>query len=70
VDTLLLKQHSNKPRPASLVACAQAGAVITMKKFVEQEIVAPVSISLQAFIAAVERTAASLTAQKETGESL
>ncbi len=70
IDTLLLLQLSDKPCPAGLVARAQARAVIAVKKFVEQEIVAPVGIALQSLIISIERAVSSLVSQEEPCQAL
>jgi len=64
----LLEQFGHEPRPARLVARADAGAVVAVEVLVEEEQVAPVGIALELFSAAVDRPAAIRVAQEDTRE--
>ena len=58
------------PGPAGLVARAEAGAVVAVEVFVEQDVVAPVRIVLELLGAAVHRPPAVLVAQEDAREAV
>src|SRR5262249_28453608 len=53
----LINQRSDQRAPPSLMRSSDAGAVITVKVFVEQNIVAPVWVFLKLLGSAIDRTA-------------
>src|SRR5579871_235740 len=65
---LLLNELGNQAGPAGLMARAQARAIIAMKIFMEEDVVAPMLVALQERIAAVERPPAAFIAQEEVDE--
>ena len=52
--SLLLNQLRHETRPASLMTRAEARAVIAVKVFMEWNVIAPVRVVLESFIAAEE----------------
>src|SRR5262249_20022160 len=55
--------------PAGLMAGAEAGAVVTGKVLIEQQIIAPARVLLKRAGAPVDRPAATLVPQKDTGQA-
>src|SRR2546427_5511289 len=64
----LLQELGDEARPARLVACAHAGAIVAVEVFVEENQVAPVGVPLERFRPAEDRPAPVLAAQKDPGE--
>src|SRR5262249_26562216 len=64
-----MHEPSDNAGPAGLVAGAEAGSVIAMEVFVEQNQVAPVRVLLKLSGAAIDRTPAIFAAQKNAGQS-
>ena len=62
-----LDHQSDNPRPTRLVAGADAGAVVAVEIFVEQQTVAPVGIFLEFLGAAEHRPPAGFVAQEDPG---
>src|SRR5690242_3428589 len=60
-----LRHHSC---PSGLMARAEPGAVIPMKVFVEQDIVAPVRVGLKLLSSTINRTSATLVAREDAGQ--
>jgi hypothetical protein len=60
-------QQSNDPGPSRLMAGAETGAVVTVKVFVEQQMIAPIGITLKFFGAPEHRPPAGLIAQEDPG---
>src|SRR5215472_1177850 len=58
-------QRRHQPGPAGLVTGADAGAVVAMEIFVEQQVIPPVGIALELFGAAEHRPPPILIAQKD-----
>jgi hypothetical protein len=58
------------PGPTRLMAGADAGAVVAMEVFVEQQIVAPIRIALEFFGAAEHRPPTALVAEKYPGQAI
>jgi len=65
-----LHKLGDKPRPTCLVAGAEAGSVIPMKIFVEQDAVLPMGILLELACASVNRTAAMLVPQEDPRQAV
>src|SRR5260370_13534584 len=55
------------PGPSGLVACSEAGPVVTMEVLVEEEVVAPVCVLLKLARSPVDRPPAILVPQKHAG---
>src|SRR3954464_11824429 len=65
-----MHDRGNRPGPPGLVAGADAGAVVAMDVFVEQDEIAPVRILLKLCGAAVYRPAAILAPQEDPRKPL
>src|SRR5215470_2938916 len=65
-----LDQPGHEARPARLVTGAEAGALVTVEVFIEQEQIAPVRIGLEFSGAPVYGTSALLVTQERTHETL
>ena len=65
----LLEQLGYQAGPAGLVAGAEAGAVVAVEVFVEQDVIAPMRVGLELVGAAEHGTAAVLVAKKEPGQA-
>src|SRR5262249_42167920 len=65
-----LDQPGHEARPARLVTGAEAGALVTVEVFIEQEQIAPVRIGLEFSGAPVHGTSALLVTQERTHETL
>src|SRR4029077_6197989 len=66
--TALLDQFRDQSRPPGLVTRTDPGAIVSMKKFIEQNQVPPVRIGVENLSTARRRTPAILTAQENTDE--
>src|SRR6516225_11401240 len=66
----IFDQTCNDPSPPSLVAGADAGAVVAVEIFIEQQVVAPMGIALKLVGAAKDRAAACLVAQKDPCQAI
>src|SRR3954471_12916518 len=60
----------NDAGPSGLMTRAESGAVVTVKVFVEVQVVAPVRISLELLGAAVDRSTAVGITQKDARKAL
>ena len=67
--TALFEEFGDEPGPAGLVICAQAGAVVAVKIFVEQDKVFPVRVVLKNLDPARNRAAPILAANKDMNEA-
>src|SRR5262249_41462797 len=65
-----MDQSRDHSRPACLVARAQAGAIITMKIFVEQQVITPVRVGLKFLRAAVDRPSSLFVLQENVCQSI
>jgi hypothetical protein len=65
-----LEESSHCARPAGLVARAQAFAVIAVKVFVEQDVVAPMWIALEFLCFTVNRSTVMLVAHEDADVDL
>src|SRR5271157_6229244 len=65
-----LDQAGDDTGPSRLVARTEAGAVVAMEVFVEQQMVAPMGIVLEFVGSPVHRTAAGFVAQKDSGQPI
>src|SRR5579863_8421576 len=65
----LLKQLGHQTCPAGLMTCADAGAVVSVKIFVKQNVIPPVRIRLKLFRSTINGTAAVLSAEKNPGHA-
>jgi hypothetical protein len=65
----LLQQFCDKPRPAGLMARADASAVIAVEIFVKEHQVSPVRIALERLGAAVHRASTVGSTEEEVGET-
>src|SRR5215475_12078680 len=65
-----LNQFGDQTSPSGLMARSQAGSVITVEVFVEQEVVSPVRIGLKFLRAAINRPAARPITEKDPDQSL
>src|SRR5262245_13395862 len=63
------QQFRDQTSPAGLVRSAEADARVTVKIFVEQDVVAEIGVALQLVVVAVHRAAAGWIAQKETRQA-
>src|SRR5215475_3265905 len=68
--TALLKKLCDEAGPASLMARAKAGAVVSKKVFVKKNQAAPVRICLELLNATSHRTAPVFATQEDTAEAL
>src|SRR5215472_13406144 len=66
----LLQEFGDQAGPASLVIGADAGAVVAVEVFVEEDEVAPVGIILEKIEAAGDRTATIFAANEDVAKSL
>src|SRR5690349_21446585 len=66
--TVKLDQFGNQAGPASLMASAEPGAVVTVEVFVKEDVIAPVWIVLELLRAAVDGPMAMLVAGEYPGE--
>src|SRR5712692_8329823 len=64
----LLQELRDEPRPARLVAGADAGAVVAVEVLVERDQAAPVRVALEDLRAAVDGTAPVGAGQEEPAE--
>src|ERR1700719_56149 len=64
----LFNQFCDQAGPAGLMTCAEAGAVVAMKIFVEKDEVAPVRIALEEFQSPCHRAPPFLSAKENMGE--
>src|SRR5258708_21758477 len=55
-SALLLNQHCHEASPARLMACTKSCAAITVKVFMEQNILTPVGITLRRVVFPILRT--------------
>src|SRR5437879_1885750 len=60
-----IDQRRHQGRPAGLVRCAEAGAVVAVEVLVKQQVVAPVRVVLELRGAAVDRAMAGRVAQEQ-----
>src|SRR6478752_2353277 len=49
-----MNESGNQPCPSGLVACSQSCSIVAMKILVEQQIIAPVRVSLEFFRASIQ----------------
>src|SRR5215470_4740005 len=63
-------QRRHQPGPAGLVTGADAGAVVAMEIFVEQQVIPPVGIALELLGAAEHRPPPVLVAQEDAGQPI
>ena len=64
----MLNHFGYQAGPSSLMIRTEAGAIVSMKKFVKKNEVAPVGIALEYLGVSVNRAAAVIVAQKNMGE--
>src|SRR5438105_15770313 len=65
-----IDQTGDDPRPSRLVAGAEAGAVVAVEVFVEQQMIAPMGIALKFFGAPEYRPPAGFVAQEDPGQPI
>ena len=65
-----LDERTNEPSPPRLMAGADAGAVVTMEVFIEQQVVPPVRIALKLFGAAENRPPPVFVAQENADQAI
>lgn len=61
-------QFRDQARPSRLVAGAESGTIITVEKFVEEDVVSPVRVILKLLCTAIDGAMAMLIPQKEAGK--
>jgi len=63
-------QTSDDAGPSGLLAGADAGAIVAVEVFVEQQVVAPLGIALRFLRRAKDRPEAGFIAQKDPGQAI
>src|SRR5713226_9798128 len=66
--TALFAEFCHQTGPAGLVACADPGAVVSMKIFVKQDEISPVRIALKEFHSSSHRATPILSSQENMSE--
>src|SRR6516162_3247311 len=66
----VFEQTGNDSRPPGLMAGADAGPVVAVKVFVEQQMVTPIGIALKFFGAAKNRAPTGFVAQKDPRQAI
>ncbi len=67
---LLLKEFCDEPSPAGLMAGANAGPVVPMKVFIEEDVVAPVRIALESVLGAEDGPSPGVIAQEDAYQAV
>src|SRR5262245_6638288 len=65
-----LDHGCDDPGPAGLMTGADTGAVVAVKVFVEQQVVAPARVCLEFLGAAIDRAAAGMVAEEDMGQPI
>jgi hypothetical protein len=64
-----LNHFGDQAGPSSLMIRAEAGAIVTMKKFVKKNQVAPIGIALENLSVSIHGATALIVAQKNTSQA-
>ena len=65
-----LHQRRDQASPSGLVASSQAGAVIAMEVFIEQDVVLPLGVVLELLCATVHWTPTGLITEEDAGQAI